>query len=209
MKKVRNMKKTIILLMISLLITTMVSSVNASCYINEPIEINKNYTVPDYIQIGDLLFMDCKNTPAWSFWARPGEHNDHAVIYAGDNKFIEAHTPVRYITFEELNDRFKNFAYAYVKTATKQQKNDAVNWTKDRLGDIYQWFNRPPFFGLKIANPNIRHPTAKKWYCTELVWAAYYNQGIDIDRNGWNFPRWVTCNDILWDDDIVLYNNFR
>jgi hypothetical protein len=44
----------------------------------------------------------------------------------------------------------------------------------------------------------------------ELVWAAYYNQGIDIDCTEWNldppyylYP-WVYGNDILKDDDIEM-----
>jgi hypothetical protein len=61
---------------------------------------------------------------------------------------------------------------------------------------------------------------ANEWYCSELIWAAYYNcnnsypesepqlgyvygKGIDLDRNGWNnnllnisivFPREILLN---------------
>lgn len=35
----------------------------------------------------------------------------------------------------------------------------------------------------------------KDWYCSELVWAAYYNQGIDIEKTGINEPG-VTPRDI-------------
>ena len=33
-----------------------------------------------------------------------------------------------------------------------------------------------------------------KWYCSLLVWAAYYNQGIDLDYNGGTY---------VWSNDIV------
>ena len=58
------------------------------------------------------------------------------------------------------------------------------------------------------------------WYCTELVWAAYYNcnhspeekiygQGIDIDRNEWRkdslIYSMVWPNNIIRDDDVEVF----
>ncbi|MBS3778345.1 MAG: hypothetical protein KGY50_03520, partial [Candidatus Thermoplasmatota archaeon] len=36
----------------------------------------------------------------------------------------------------------------------------------------------------KNQNPNDEtDPLSNKWYCTELIWAAFMNQGINIDFN--------------------------
>ena len=83
--------------------------------------------------------------------------------------------------------------------------------------------------GLKCedsSNPNFQ--TADRFYCMELVWAAYYNQGIDIDYNGWQelYPTpppnvkwifkkiWEKTEGIIWGpfayvegNDIILSEN--
>jgi hypothetical protein len=93
-----------------------------------------------------------------------------------------------------------------VKSATEAQRHAAVNWTISKIGLLYQDFFNLPLFGLKCADTNRSFPTADELYCMELLWAAYYNQGIDIDQDGWKFPWWVTGNDIIYDDDVeVVY----
>ncbi len=60
-----------------------------------------------------------------------------------------------------------------VKTATQAQINSAVDWACNQVGKDY-------FLNLttKDADPNNRN-----WYCSELVWAAFYWQGIYLDQN--------------------------
>ena len=43
------------------------------------------------------------------------------------------------------------------------------------------------------------------WYCSELVWAAYKNQGYNIEKSGLSEPG-VTPRDIIRDDDLELVN---
>ena len=59
---------------------------------------------------------------------------------------------------------------------------------------------------------------ANKWYCTELIWAAFYNcnhtpdkyifgEGIDIDHNGWKKDSFGNC--MVWPLNIILDSNTR
>lgn len=57
-----------------------------------------------------------------------------------------------------------------VKSATIEQKNRAVEFCKTQLGKGY-------FLDFKKD----KSANEKDWYCSELVWAAYINQGIDIE----------------------------
>lgn len=159
--------------------------------------------VPDCVQIGDLLLIDFWVDQS-NLWKRPGLYNEHSAIYIGNNTLIEANGAVRYQNYSVLHDHAKNLAFVRVKTASESQRNAAVAWAESRIGLPYQGFYDYPWFGLKIANTDRRFPTANELYCMELVWAAYYAQGIDIDRNGWRFPCWVDGNDILHDDDIEI-----
>jgi Permuted papain-like amidase enzyme, YaeF/YiiX, C92 family len=177
-------------------------------------ESKKQYFVPSYLEIGDLVFFDSS--------ARPGRWNvrgyDHVAIYIGDQKFVGSTRNVIQHTLEVNISEFsfflnvlhyKNPMFARVTSATPAQRQNATKWALSRIGDLYQtWDPR------KVADPNSSIITADQWYCSEIVWAAYYNIGIDIDRNGWTrdfpwfFPLFsaVSCDDIFYDDDVTPFS---
>jgi hypothetical protein len=160
-------------------------------------------SVPEGVEIGDLILVDLKLDQSRP-WKRPGLYNEHCAIYIGNDTLIEANGVVRYRNYTQFVQWCKNFIFLRVKTANESQKLAAVEWTKSKIGSAYQVFFDFPWFGLKIADTNRQFPTAKELYCVELLWAAYYLQGIDIDRNGWNFPWWITPNDVLYDNDVEI-----
>jgi len=169
---------------------------------------DKDKMVPDCVNVGDLLLLDlgCDESNPWK---RPGLYNEHCAIYIGNNTLVDATAKVvRAKAYSHFYYNWqKNLVFVRVKTANESQRQAAVNWARSQIGVAYQVFFYFPWFGLKIANTNLSFPTANQLYCMELPWAAYYKQGIDIDRNGWMMPWWVTGNDILYDDDIeVIYS---
>jgi len=202
---------------------------------------NEETSFPNNMSIGDLLFMDCNRyTP---FHTRPGEHSDHVSMYigrdpnTGDPLFVEAvdTTGPRICTFDQTRRWAHNFAYARVKNVTEQQKIGAVNWAKqlcfdrnrpitsngERIYDNYQYlpyyFDRLGFW--KSYRPDGIEVFSKYWYCSELVWASYYNidengnidlfmdynKRIDLDPDGWLPPPVVLPLELLNDDDIEIF----
>lgn len=171
---------------------------------------DRNITVPDCVEVGDLMLLDIR-TDESNKWKVPGPYNEHGAIYIGNNTLIQASDylkgvyPHNYSLFYEHQ---KNFVFVRVKTANMSQRHAAAAWAISKIGSPYQNVFAFPWFGLKIANTSRPFPTADAFYCMELLWAAYYNQGIDIDRNGWKFPPWVTGEDILQDNNIeIIYKN--
>lgn len=71
-----------------------------------------------------------------------------------------------------------------VSSATSSQINDAVSFCVGQLGKDYR---------LDLAKDTSANES--DWYCSELVWAAYYNQGIGLEKTGINEPG-VTPRDI-------------
>jgi hypothetical protein len=165
---------------------------------------------PDF-QIYDLVFFDSTFPPGR--WNVRGF--DHIAIYLGNDSFLctthNKTTQVGEVNIVSYNDLFqswmlKNPQYARVINATPDQRHAATEWALSRIGDLYQtWDPR------KVADPNSSIITADQWYCSEIVWAAYYNIGIDIDRNGWtrDFPWFfplcasVSPQDIYDDNDVI------
>ena len=71
-----------------------------------------------------------------------------------------------------------------VKSASSSNINSAVSFCVGELGSKYN---------LDFAKDTSSSET--DWYCSELVWAAYKNQGIDIEVGGINEPG-ITPRDI-------------
>jgi uncharacterized protein YycO len=135
--------------------------------------------------------------------------HDHCLLYIGYNNstgmyiFIEASPfgdQVKY-RYENESTLLGSFYGPFVKVrhANTTQKQNAIDFAKRQLGKPFQGQ-----FINKNYNPEdtINDSLANEWYCSELVWAAYYNcnnpfpeeepengyvygDGIDLDRNGW------------------------
>jgi len=168
--------------------------------INEIINDNDTETyithpLPGGLQKGDIILMDLPKNNVWNI---KGYSNDHACLYMGpdfkDGSYVihAGSGGVSYVTYDAYHFHFVNFTFFRVNNANESQRNAAVEWAVDRLGCKYQFFFPESIyrgmweFGLKcddINKPGVK--TADRFYCMEIVWASYYNQGIDIDRNGW------------------------
>lgn len=72
-----------------------------------------------------------------------------------------------------------------VADATTSDIDDAVNFCIGELGSSYS---------LDFAKDYSSSET--DWYCSEVVWAGYYNQGIDIETKGWLNEPGITPRDI-------------
>ncbi len=169
---------------------------------NERIVNRDNYHVPPYLEVGDILFCE------WKYYnADPGW--DHVALYIGDDRFIEATAAgngvVRVIDLDWLMGFTKAICYGQVKTANTSQRRGAVAFAQSQLGKPYQYLDFCKPLLNRSKNPS---PTSQAWYCTELVWAAYYNQGINLDLKGvlWG-P--VMPSEMCWDNDVEMYTWHR
>jgi hypothetical protein len=159
------------------------------------------------IETGDILLLRERSTLACLY------EFTHAGIYIGCNRVVEARSEEDGgIDYYPLTDwDYQNAVWVTllrVKSASMQQKAGAVKFANEqaargRRGEVE--YDR--YLG-KCVDPDAAH-----WYCTELVWAAYRSQGIDIEKVGSVGPsceRFVDpvtpdnifCDDTSYDDDI-------
>ena len=80
-----------------------------------------------------------------------------------------------------------------------------------KLGDEYQvvfpWDDGDGWIKhAEYMQPQSLFPNSYKWYCTELVWAAYINQDQDLDLCPPLGGLGVSGNDILRDDNYEKIN---
>lgn len=156
------------------------------------------HSVPDYVKPGDLFFCEYKYKDCQPGW-------DHVGIYIGDDTFIEANSfcGVWKTNLSVLQRWTNDITYGKVKTANETQRQNAIKFAEGQIGKPYDPYK---FYFLPwLTRPKDPSPDAEAWYCSELVWAAYYHQGIDIDRNGDRFPPDVQPIEISSDDDVEMY----
>jgi uncharacterized protein YycO len=153
--------------------------------------VTQKSNVPDYLEPGDIIFFECRNySHFYAGW-------DHCGLYIGNNEFIHASEYLGVVIKQNISLFFKfdiDIVFGKVKSANETQKLKAIEFAESQIGKPYL-----------ITFPKDPCPSSKEWYCSELLWAAYLHQGIDIDKNAWNFPRYVGTLDICWDNDVEMY----
>jgi parallel beta-helix repeat protein len=194
------------------------------------------------MSVGDIIFMDCKRyNPAHS---RPTNYSDHVAIYIGNDPLtnekmfvdtVDGFGP-RICNLSDFERWAHHFALGRVIHSTEKQRIGAVTWAKQlvlernkpfsKMGDMeFDNYQRLPVdFDLlgcwKTSLLDGIEKYSQFWYCSELVWAAYYNidnngnldifqkysQRIDLDPSGWKPPFVVTAYEIfINEDDVEIY----
>jgi hypothetical protein len=172
---------------------------------------------PSFLQPGDMMFIETKHElglPDFNGW-------DHSAIYRGGNLFIQAVPyPVMEVVRVSSMWEFTRFAadveFAYVKTASPSQRLGALNFALEQVGQPFQWPDPEIHSWWANADPDDPDdPWSDWWYCSELLWASYLNQGINIDvtpyppppeEGGDGIHLFVPPIEIALDDDVELYS---
>ena len=126
----------------------------------------------------------------------------HPLMFTGNvnentYEFVEAHggkgvTLTYYSEFTIKNKGLLPFSHRLIDELNSQELLDSViNFATadERLDDefiplVYFDDDLNYYYHKKNHNPNDPNdPLSDKWYCTELIWAAYKNHGIELDQN--------------------------
>ena len=98
---------------------------------------------------------------------------------------------------QRISSWLTNITFYHVNNITEKQRNDSVKWILNQTDAGYQlffpiftykqsWYKGMWDLGTKCADPNDNSvKTSNRFYCCELIWAGFYNNGIDLDPNGW------------------------
>jgi uncharacterized protein YycO len=116
-----------------------------------------------------------------------GPHNDHVAMYIGNDMFIEA-CPYFYNTEKKswigvvtthigtFHLWATNITFGILTNVTDEQRDNIVRWAVQQVGQPYQ----EVLFPINSDPSDKNDPSASQWYCSELIWAAYHHQGIEI-----------------------------
>jgi len=207
------MKKILCLLLITILLFLNVSFISTSRSLRENMSLLINNSQDDgeddnrviNLKKGDIVFryVDEELYPLFSHFMHPMLYTGKIVEQDGHPcyEFVEAHggKGACYSYYPKQRILDKNdpalFYWVYrVKNADEQNIKNAVDFAEWRcnLGD--------PFLEILKQIKNYNPKENNSWYCTEFIWAAYFNcksfnisdlpeerrygRGIDIDENG-------------------------
>lgn len=138
----------------------------------------------DKVKRGDIIFSDegfmlaghftghCAIIDGW--YTAKVQITNEVVKYL---RIIEANEyGISYGLLDDVRMRKGEITVLRIKTANKKQVEAATKFCESQLGKHY---NIPIFLSEDTS------PDTAAWYCSELVWAAYINQGIDIQKNNY------------------------
>ena len=149
------------------------------------------------LQVGDILLV--RDNGDFFSLLIPGPWK-HSMVYVGNGKVVEA---CEYGVITSSVSKFYGKADVYRVSTSSSIKQAAVNFANSKLGCGYDviWLT---YIGGKQVN-------GINYYCSELCWAAYKAQGVDIDQNpGWNWSYgYNVCScEIAWDSQTYMVGTY-
>jgi hypothetical protein len=150
-------------------------------------------------------FACCEHRSFYIGYRNPGccPHNDHILIYYGDNKFLEATAIFPFLykgsngwdicklgvlktSFLFLNLWATNIVFGTVRNATEGQRDNAVKWAEKQLGQPYQY--------TRYVNwPFSEH---KWWACSNRNGTMYNPDTGEYFQE--KFPDYFYCTELVW-----------
>jgi len=163
-------------------------------------EENYEHPYPSDVIVGDILI---GHSPT-SDWLIPGYWTHASMVAYYDDKVgewmvVEAwFTGVRVIKLSEYLQRYDEVALLRVRTTDSVRKR-AVIFALAQIGKPYDY---------RLWTKQVY---GWSYYCSELVWAAYFTAGVDIDK----YPRfsekylWGVAPQEIYDDGdtYVIYQH--
>jgi len=214
-------KKIFVIGIMSIFLLTSLTTLSAAeikISTEKKLHTNRDYFDPDSLNIGDLLFCDTDtDVLTYMFELNSGYSNDHCAMYIGNDRFIHAISSLPFVplssgvciwSYSDFETYFKNIVFAHVTSASESDRLAAVEWAKGRLGTPYQYNQWLQGANYDPYDPDDTH--SNRWYCSELIWAAYYsqsNQRIDLCKGNWTYGGDVYVNHILGDDECETHTN--
>jgi parallel beta-helix repeat protein len=143
------------------------------------------------IQSGDILY-DRDSTINLGDFLEVG----HVGIYVGNGEVVEAQSEgVQRNSIETWDYPNRDNVWLLRVNCSAEVKNAAVLFAEAQVGKSYDW---------RWVQKN-NDPDSDSWYCSELVWAAYYNQGVNIEDHPDPWDKCaVTPYEIFMDDDTFI-----
>lgn len=121
---------------------------------------------------------------------------DHVGLVKDSYVVIESHpdNPGGDVAYRDNNwgTRYNEIKGMEVKNASWTNQSEAIDYAEDQLGEPYNiWSGRW---------------STDEWYCSKLVWRAYYSQGIDLEGRTYE-PRGthITPGDILDNPQTLVF----
>lgn len=190
----------------------------------------ENMATHPYLIPGDLVFCEIWDYLVKWFGAFEVKSGfEHIAMYYGKYFGIDWVIEATYLPIPEVRltpllllRLYSKVYYGQVNVANEAIRQKAIDFAENQLGQPYQHLGiipkDDPFRWHANYNPEDPvDPYSDSWYCAELVWASYYNQGIDLDTvypenrennylEDYGYLRFVSPKNIFENENVTIFN---
>ena len=195
-------KKISCLIIITLLFLTNFSIISARTFDNVSSDDEDDCDCPDpeitsakTLQPGDIMFKTVYTCLIYVHTLIFKQYHEDIDKYEFIEAAIDGGVKSDLYDLDEITNSSK-YKFARVTTASDAQKQNAILFAESQIGKHFQW----DFLYKNFDPDDPDDEYSDQWYCSELIWAAYYNcnyhpddnvygRGIDIDCNGGIFVK--------------------
>lgn len=111
-----------------------------------------------------------------------------------------------------FSPEYKGLRYRLRMSLTESQKDSIISFIFEQDDDLSSWRAVKNFDRCKKNNPNSEPLDKKYWYCSLLIWQAFYHVlGIDLDENSGLtvFPNDIINSHYFNDDNSLKQKRVR
>jgi uncharacterized protein YycO len=154
-----------------------------------------------YLQVGDIISV--KGVIVGAAIGEIWMGYSHTAIYIGNSQMVEAWKQgVRIAPVSMVHNA--DCAQIDRVSTSSSVKNAALNFMKQQVGKPYDYIWLTYIGGKQVYGSS--------YYCSELAWAGYKTQGVDIDQNTgfhWRYGNSVAPQEIVDDGNtyFVAYSS--
>ena len=154
-----------------------------------------------YLQVGDIISV--KGVIVGAAIGEIWLGYSHTAIYIGSSQIVEAWKQgVRYAPVSMVHKASE--AQIDRVSTSSSVKNAALSFMKQQVGKPYDYIWLTYIGGKQVYGSS--------YYCSELAWAGYKTQGVDIDQNTgfhWRYGNSVAPQEIVDDGNtyFVAYSS--
>lgn len=132
------------------------------------------------MKAGDIIFIDGGTLKSWLIKKLLKSQFSHVALAVSETDIIEIDFLKK---VQQKPNPYKNYCIGRVKGVNTEQLKEVVKFAESKIGVSYDYLQILGLFLETVFNIRNYINQRNRLICSELIYLAYYSQGIDLMPN--------------------------